>query len=79
MRSRRCWDARWGRRPGTNFIGMLAVAEEMRAAGRQGSILSLLCDSGERYLPSYHDAAWVKNAFGDIGPAQQRIDALVAG
>jgi cysteine synthase A len=64
---------------GTNFIGMLAVAEELRAAGRQGSILSLLCDSGERYLPSYHDAAWVQNAFGDIGPAQQRIDALVAG
>lgn len=63
---------------GTNFIGMLAVAQEMRAAGQQGSILSLLCDAGERYLPSYHDAAWVQNAFGDIGPAQQRIDALVA-
>jgi cysteine synthase A len=50
----------------------------MRAAGRQGSILSLLCDAGERYLPSYHDAAWVQSTFGDIGPAQQRIDALVA-
>src|SRR6478735_5973970 len=33
---------------GTNFIGMLAIAGEMRAAGRQGSILSLLCDAGER-------------------------------
>ena len=63
---------------GTNFVGMLAIAREMRAAGRQGSILSLLCDAGERYLPSYHDAAWVQNAFGDIGPSQQRIDALVA-
>ena len=41
---------------GTNFIGMLALAGEMRAAGEQGSILSLLCDAGERYLPSYHDA-----------------------
>ncbi|MBW8719025.1 MAG: PLP-dependent cysteine synthase family protein, partial [Variovorax paradoxus] len=64
---------------GTNFVGMLAIAGEMRAAGRQGSILSLLCDAGERYLPSYHDATWVQNAFGDIGPAQRRIDALVAG
>lgn len=63
---------------GTNFLGMLAIAREMRAAGRQGSILSLLCDAGERYLPSYHDAAWVQSTFGDIGPAQQRIDALVA-
>ncbi|RIX82733.1 PLP-dependent cysteine synthase family protein [Acidovorax cavernicola] len=64
---------------GTNFVGMLAIAHEMRAAGQQGSILSLLCDAGERYLPSYHDADWVRNAFGDITPAQQRIDALVAG
>jgi cysteine synthase A len=62
---------------GTNFIGMLALAGEMRAAGRQGSILSLLCDAGERYLPSYHDAAWVANAFGDCSAAQQRVDALL--
>jgi cysteine synthase A len=62
---------------GTNFIGMLALAGEMRAAGRQGSILSLLCDAGERYLPSYHDAAWVANAFGDCSAAERRVDALL--
>ncbi len=64
---------------GTNFIGMLALAGEMRAAGRQGSILSLLCDAGERYLPSYHDASWVANAFGDCSAAERRVDALLAG
>ena len=63
---------------GTNFIGMLALAGEMRAAGRQGSILSLLCDAGERYLPSYHDASWVANAFGDCSAAERRVDALLA-
>ncbi|MDM0107786.1 PLP-dependent cysteine synthase family protein [Variovorax sp. J22R24] len=62
---------------GTNFVGMLALAREMRDAGRQGSILSLLCDAGERYLPSYHDAAWVQQAFGDIDEAQRRIDAAL--
>jgi cysteine synthase A len=62
---------------GTNFVGMLVLAQEMRAAGRQGSILSLLCDAGERYLPSYHDAAWVHSAFGDVAAAQQRIDGLL--
>jgi cysteine synthase A len=62
---------------GTNFVGMLALAREMRDAGKQGSILSLLCDSGERYLPNYHDAAWVQQAFGDIGDAQRRIDAAL--
>ncbi|RZL88771.1 MAG: PLP-dependent cysteine synthase family protein [Variovorax sp.] len=64
---------------GTNFVGMLALAHEMRTAGRQGSILSLLCDAGERYLPSYHDAAWVQNAFGDCAVAERRIGALLAG
>ena len=58
---------------GTNFVGMLTLAQEMRAAGRQGSVLSLLCDAGERYLPSYHDADWVQRNFGDIGPALQRV------
>ena len=42
---------------GTNFIGMLTLAAEMREQGKQGSILSLLCDAGERYLPTYFDAA----------------------
>lgn len=61
---------------GTNFIGMLAVAQEMRTAGQQGSVLSLLCDAGERYLPSYHDAQWVRESFGDLSEAQRRIDAV---
>jgi cysteine synthase A len=64
---------------GTNFIGMLAVAREMRAAGRPGSILSLLCDAGERYLPSYHDAGWVARNFGDCGAAEQRVQSALAG
>jgi cysteine synthase A len=63
---------------GTNFIGMLQLAHEMRASARQGSILSLLCDAGERYLPSYHDPGWVQQAFGDCDAAQRRIDALLA-
>ena len=63
---------------GTNFVGLLAVAHEMRAAGRQGSVLSLLCDAGERYLPSYQDADWIRQNFGDIGPALQRIHEQVA-
>ena len=63
---------------GTNFVGMLTLAQEMRAAGRQGSVLSLLCDAGERYLPSYHDADWVQRNFGDIGPALQRVHEQLA-
>jgi len=64
---------------GTNFVGMLRIAGEMRAAGQSGSILSLLCDAGERYLPSYHDSAWVEQSFGAIDGARQRIDEMLEG
>ncbi len=63
---------------GTNFIGMLSLACEMRELGQQGSILSLLCDAGERYLPSYHDAAWVQARFGDCSPALARLKLQLA-
>ncbi len=58
---------------GTNLIGMLVLAREMRERGEQGSILSLLCDAGERYLPSYHHGDWVQDAFGDCSAAQARV------
>ena len=60
---------------GTNFSAMLLLAHEMRAQGRQGSIFSLLCDAAERYLPTYHDAQWVADAFGDCDEVQRRIEA----
>ena len=63
---------------GTNFIGMLALAAEMRKAGEPGSILSLLCDAGERYLPSYHNADWVSNNLGDCTDADQRVHSAIS-
>src|SRR5690606_13400915 len=69
---------RVGPSTGTNFVAMLRLAREMRERGEQGSILSLLCDAGERYLPTYHNAEWVLQTFGDCGAAQQRVAGLVA-
>ena len=63
---------------GTNFVGMLALACEMRASGQTGSILSLLCDAGERYLPSYHDADWVQAHLGDCDDAVTRLQAQLS-
>ena len=63
---------------GTNFIGMLALANEMRDQGQQGSILSLLCDAGERYLPTYHDPVWVNKTLGDVSAATARLHAQLA-
>ncbi|RYF40562.1 MAG: PLP-dependent cysteine synthase family protein, partial [Comamonadaceae bacterium] len=64
---------RVGPSTGTNFCGMLALAHEMLARGEAGAILSLLCDSGERYLPTYYNDDWVSQRFGDCGPARRHI------
>jgi cysteine synthase A len=69
---------RVGPSTGTNFVAMLRLAREMRERGETGSILSLLCDAGERYLPTYHNPDWVQASFGDCTSAQQRVAGLVA-
>jgi len=54
---------------GTNFAAMLSVANQMKRAGETGSIVSLLCDSGNRYLNSYHNVEWRTQKFGDATKA----------
>jgi cysteine synthase A len=68
---------RVGPSTGTNLVGMLTLAHEMLARGEQGSILSLLCDSGERYLPTYHNAEWVREKMGDCTAADAQIERLM--
>ena len=62
---------------GTNFFAMLTLAKEMLARGETGSVLSLLCDSGERYLPTYYDNSWVQHKVGDCTQAEQRMAQLM--
>lgn len=69
---------RVGPSTGTNFVAMLRLANAMRGAGEQGSILSLLCDAGERYLPTYHDPRWVERSMGDCLAARARLERLLA-
>jgi cysteine synthase A len=57
---------------------MLSLAIEMREQGVQGSILSLLCDAGERYLGTYHDPNWVTQHLGDCDAATSRLHASLA-
>jgi cysteine synthase A len=54
---------------------MVELACEMRAKGEHGSIVSLLCDAGERYLKSYFDADWACQHMGDYTPASARLQS----
>ena len=63
---------------GTNFIAMLELAQELNEQKMNGSILSLLCDSGDRYLNTYHNADWVKDTFGDCNNSANHINQLMS-
>jgi cysteine synthase A len=69
---------RVGGSTGTNFIGVLWAAAAMRAAGETGSIVSLICDSGERYAGSYFSDDWLAEHEIDIGPAIASIESVIA-
>ena len=62
---------------GTNFYAMLTLAQEMVTHGQKGAILSLLCDSGERYLPTYYDARWVEDKLGCCAQSQQKVARMM--
>jgi cysteine synthase A len=64
---------------GTNLVAMLTLAQAMAERGETGSVLSLLCDSGERYLGTYHDPAWAAQQMGDIDSAYARWAASLTG
>ncbi|MEV5836452.1 PLP-dependent cysteine synthase family protein [Nocardia sp. NPDC052112] len=51
---------RVGGSTGTNLWGAFALIAEMISAGRSGSVVTLLCDGGDRYAGTYFDDAWVE-------------------
>ena len=55
-----------GASTGTNLWGVFQVAREMLENQQSGSIVTLMCDSGERYLDTYYDDHWVAQNIGDL-------------
>ncbi len=62
---------------GTNFVGVLTLAERMQKANQKGSIVTLLCDSGERYLNSYYDDNWRKSRIGRDEAYRQQLNSMI--
>ncbi|ROV59445.1 PLP-dependent cysteine synthase family protein [Vibrio ponticus] len=62
-----------GASTGTNVFGALQLACEMKRKGETGSIVTLLCDSGERYLDTYYNPAWVAENIGDLEPYRLKL------
>ncbi|WP_336032079.1 PLP-dependent cysteine synthase family protein [Geodermatophilus sp. FMUSA9-8] len=69
---------RAGGSTGTNLWGAFRLVAEMVAAGRTGSVVTLLCDGGERYAHTYHSDAWVASRGLDLAPYSAVLDEFAA-
>ncbi|HJQ07800.1 MAG TPA: PLP-dependent cysteine synthase family protein [Nocardioides sp.] len=58
---------------GTNVWAALGVMASMRSRGVEGSVVTLLCDAGERYLSSYYDDRWVAAKGIELAPYETAL------
>jgi cysteine synthase len=68
---------RVGGSTGTNLVAALACARDLQQRGEGGSIVTLLCDDGQRYLHSYFDDAWLREQGLACDAQRKGIDRLL--
>lgn len=62
---------------GTNLVATLHCALAMRARGENGSLVTLLCDGGERYRQTCFDAEWLHKQGLECAAERDAITALM--
>jgi cysteine synthase A len=71
--NRRC-----GGSTGTNLYATFQIISELSSLGREASIVSMICDSGERYLDTYYNHRWLEDKGFDITPYRRQLEAFYA-
>jgi len=61
---------------GTGFYGSLQLVAEMLARGERGSVVTLICDSGDRYLETYYNDAWLRKSGFEIQPYLRQLESF---
>jgi cysteine synthase A len=70
---------RVGSSTGTNFFALSVVASRMKAEGAKGSLVTLICDSGERYGHTYYSDDWIAAQGFKLAPHEQALTAFLDG
>ncbi len=71
---------RYGGSSGTNLVACLGLAADMVANGKRGSLVTLLCDRGERYTETVFDPDWRNRHAAGHDAWQHRLEhALTHG
>ena len=56
---------------GTNVWGAFLLVAEMLARGERGSVVTLICDGGDRYAGTYYSDAWVGDQGLELAPLRR--------
>jgi cysteine synthase len=63
---------------GTNVWGAFVLVAEMLSRGEQGSVVTLICDGGERYFGTYYSDAWLDDQGLDLAPYTEALETFLA-
>ena len=69
---------RIGGSTGTGLWGAFQLVAAMAAEGNPGSVVTLLCDSGERYANTYYSDEWVTANGLDLAPYTATVERFLA-
>ncbi len=59
---------------GTNLWAVAGIVSRMAESGEHGSVVTLLCDSGERYRSTHLSDEWLASRAIDIRPAEDAME-----
>jgi cysteine synthase A len=62
---------------GTNVWGAFVLIGEMLSRGEQGSIVTLICDGGDRYTGTYYSDAWVGAQGLELAPYNEALETFL--
>jgi cysteine synthase A len=62
---------------GTNVWGALLLVAEMISLGERGSVVTLICDGGDRYSHTYYSDAWVGDQGLELEPYTEALETFL--
>lgn len=63
---------------GTNLYAAFKTISQMLKNGEQGSVVTLLCDSGERYTNTYYNQQWLDDQGLNLAPYTEAMEQFLA-
>ncbi len=61
---------------GTNLVAAIQLIAAMKANRQLGSVVTLICDAGNRYLDTYYNSKWLLKNKYDIAPWLEQLNGF---